>query len=693
MGHDLREQLGVAAAMLLVLIITVVTQAPHTGFWNAHHGWTSVHGLALMTHATPDTGFVAYTQAYMEPEGVRYIYFDRYPVGFTVLGNLLLRFTDDLQLEVHLMRQFMNLIYLGVLFMAYRLVRLTVDNRFLALATVVLAGSSFHMLYYKDMIHYDTPVLLGLFLVAYTIARYQAGHTPLWGLIAVVLVTMCFGRGYVIGFALAPWAVWAALQHLTQRDTPLGRRVMGVLRLPALWVTVIAVAFGAAWLAYNTTMEARTRGIPITETSIVDSMQRQLPFLTADAPDASPTTPDPERSALAWGRFLTIQTERIALWAVPLKLAGDMPWRYAMLTDPFEPTLTRLAVVMVVYGLAVVGLWHSPAPVRLPLALSVVSGLLWLYLTMNLAAAHIYVTMYALGLVLLAYTALLRPVARWRWAVWVVLALALGFYTATNLQVRAHVIQEQVIAAQYTTDFSRVRASIREPGQVTRFAPDFPRGTCIIGNDLCFAPGYFLGHNHYIALDQTVVADYLISPHTYATEPRFVGPGMPLTLRLPLHPQNQQVYYYDLAASGEVRTAPNGEPLAVFGGEMALGDWGIVGDQTVRPCEARQLESWWVAATAASANYNLQAVLVADDGGEITQANRPLGTLPTSIWERERYMLDVRTVHIPCDTPPASYPLILGMYNPDDLIPLGVTSGGGTLLGNQYYLTNLVVSD
>lgn len=688
MAAVLRGRAGVLALALVVAGVTLLAQPAHTGFWTPHHGWTSVHGLALMTHATPDTGFVAYTQAYMEPDGVRYIYFDRYPVGFTVLGNLLLRVTDNLPVEVQFMRQFMNVIYLGVLAAAYRLVRLAIADRVLALAAVVLAGSSFHMLYYKDMIHYDTPVLLGLFVVAHTIARYRAGRVRLRGLVAVVLVTMCFGRGYVIGFALAPWAAWEAARTLAAPGPPFGARLAALVRLPAVWVTVIAVAFGAAWLAYNTTMEARTRGIPVSETSIVDSLRRQLPFIAAEAPAET----DPERSALAWAQFLTVQTERVALWAVPLKLAGDMPWRHTVLVDPLTPNAARLALALAVYGLALWGLGRVPAAARLPLALAAGSGLLWLYLTLNLASAHIYVTMYALGLVLLAYTALLRPLDGRRWAAWGVAALAVAAYTGTALQVRAHVNAEQVTAAQYTADLSRVRASISAPGAVTRFAPDFTRGTCFIGNDLCFAPGYYLGHNHYIALDPTVPADYLLSPHPYDVAPRFVAPGEPLALRLPLHPQNQQVYYYDLAAPALPRTAPDGTPPATFGGALALGGWALVGDVTLPACGAVTVESWWAAVGTPAANYNMGLVLVAPDGSAVTQVNRPPGTQPTRIWEPGRYTLDVRTLTVPCGTPPGSYPLIVGVTNPDDLAPLPVVAGDGGPLGNQFYLTNLNVT-
>ena len=688
----LRERVGIIAAMLVFAALTFGLQAQHTGFWNSHHGWTSVHGLALMTHATPDTGFVAYTQAYMEADGVRYIYFDRYPVGFTVLGNLLLRITDDLPREVYLMRQFMNAVYLAVLFMAYRLTRLTIKNRYLALAAVVLAGGSFHMLYYKDMIHYDTPTIFGLFLVAYTIGRYQLGRVRLRGLAITILVTMCFGRGYVVGFVLAPWLGWEMLRRLTIAGEPFGARLRSLWRIPALWLLAMSIAFGAAWLAYNTSQEARTRDIPITETSIVHSMLRRLPFTEPAEPvGRERERVDYEKSLTGWGQYLTNQTERVALWAVPLKLAGDMTWRFYPLTDDLEVIPWRLGLGLLLFPLAGVAVWRAPERTRVALALAAGSGLLWMYPIISLSTEHIYVAMYALGLVLLAYIALLRPLDGRRWVAWGVLVLALAAYTGTSLQVRAHINDEMTTASQFTSDFSRIRASITEPGQVTRFSPDFPRGTCLIQYDLCYAPGYYLGHNHYIALEQDVPADYLLSPHDYDIAPLFVDPGASLDLRTPLHPENQQVYYYDLAATPEPRTAPDREPLAVFGEELALGAWSLVGEQTVPACGSVKIESWWQAEQQPASNYNMQIVMVGDDGTGITEANRPLGTQPTSIWEEGRYMLDVRTLTVPCDTAPGSYPLIVGLYNPDDLQPRPATATDGTPLGNQFYLTNIVV--
>jgi hypothetical protein len=689
----LRPRAGVFALGVLLATVTFVLQPPHTGFWNSHHGWTSAHGLALMTHATPENGFVAYSQALIEEDGsITYQYFDRYPVGFTSTGNLLLRLTDNLPQEVYLMRQVMNVIFLGLLFVAYRLVRLTVENRYLAFAAVTIPASSFYMLYYKDMIHYDTPTVLGLLLVAYMIARYHRGEIRLRWLIVTILLTMSFGRGYVVGFLLAPWFAIEAINLLRKWDMSFPMRMGRVLRHESLWLLVMSVAFGAGWLAYNTTMEARTRGISVAETSIVHSLQRRLPFVEPEEPEGrTRERANYEASAAGWGRFLVNQTERVALWATPLQLAGEMRWRYYPLDDPLEVIPLRLIAALALFPLAGWTIYRARPSDRTGLTVAAVSGLLWMYVMISLSTEHIYVTMYSFGLVLLAWIALLGPLDR-RPIIGVIAAMiAVGLYIGSNIQVRATINAEMEVAQHYTSDFSNIRAEIDGDWQTTFIAPEFTRGTCLIQYDICYAPGYYFGDRHTISLREPSIAEYVISPNPFYTDKRFLDAGESLRLMLPLHPDNEIVYFHD-QSHYEERTAPADDvPLFEFGESLVIHQWALSGDVTIPACESIRIESWWTADNTPDTNYNMQVVMVGEDGQDIAQANRPLGSLPTTIWETDRFTLDVRTLTVPCDAPSGSYPLILGVYDPETLVSLPAQTTSGESVGNQIYLTNLIV--
>ena len=109
------------------------------------------------------------------------------------------------------------------------------------------------------------------------------------------------------------------------------------------------------------------------------------------------------------------------------------------------------------------------------------------------------------------------------------------------------------------------------------------------------------------------------------------------------------------------------------------------------PCESVRVESWWLTQSQPAANYNMQITMIAPDGTGITDANAPLSTVETRIWEMNRFAFDARTLMVPCDTPAGEYPLILGVYNPETLTPLTITDTNGEGVGNQVYLTTLFV--
>ncbi|MEO0564024.1 MAG: hypothetical protein AAF125_18110, partial [Chloroflexota bacterium] len=195
------RSLDAKALIWYVFVLTLLGSvfASYTSFWTPHNGWTSAHGLALMTHGTP--GSIAYSQAYAQPDGsIEYEYFDRYPPGFVTVGWLLLQITDDLRTEVGIVRFYMSMIYALVLLTAWLLVRnaFGLFGQTKAMTAVILTGSSYHMLYYQNMIHYDTPALLGLLVVAYAIVRFKAGDWHARWVLLCALIFITYGRSYPV---------------------------------------------------------------------------------------------------------------------------------------------------------------------------------------------------------------------------------------------------------------------------------------------------------------------------------------------------------------------------------------------------------------------------------------------------------------------------------------------------------------
>lgn len=687
----LREQInqwvlwGVAA---LAAITVFALQPYNVGFEQGTHGWTSVHGLSIFSHVSPESGFVGYALAFEEPDGsVRYDYFDRYPLFLGLLMRSLFALTDDLPTEIFIFRQTMNVFFVLTMFAAYRLVRLFTDSRPGALAVVLFAMSSYHLLFYKDMIHYDQPALLGMTVLLWIIGRYRLGRGARWHVYAVVLLVVVIGRGYSSFFVLGLWLLVEEVSVLAGGKGNLWARTWQVLRRDALWVTVIAVAWGGFWLGYNVTGEMRLQNIPLDETSIYNSARRRLPFF-GNVVQGNETFS--ERGLDAWGEFAVGQFQRVVLWATPMRAAGDMHWSFRPGQGNVEFNALRFGVFFVMLAIILVYIVRLRPPRRGTAVIAAFGGIIWTIFMINLTAQHIYVTMYSLGFSLMLYTALITWLERRPWLINGLLLLAIVVFIGGNWQMR-HTRQTDPNAnLDYTEDFRRIHNSLPTQTGTVHLAYGSARPWCIYeGNDHCYSLGYYL--SDYLLTTHYDIADYVLAPRPYHIEPPFVATGESLTLLNTLTPENSRAYIMDKSAA-QPQPAPDTDALAArYGEHLRLQQIAVNGDVRLRPCEQVTVESWWLAEQALDANYSGQAVMVDETGNGIAEANAPLGSVPASIWEAERSTLDVRLLTVPCDTPPGEYPLIFGVYHPETLAPLPVTDGDDNPLGNQLYLTTLFV--
>ncbi len=684
--------LGAIAVTTAVIVFGL--QSYNVGFWSPGHGWTSVHALALWTHATPETGFVAYSQSTRLDDGsVVYDYFDRYPPFLSAMMHPLLLITDHLPTEIMIFRHVMNAIFLGIMFVGYLLVRLWVDNRFLAAGITVLAFSSFALVNYKDMIHYDQPALLLMLLLIYTIARYRLGDWHQRWVWLVALLAVSIGRGYSSFFVLG---LWFLLEAVASWFAPPGKyksawaRLTAPLRLPALWISVAAVMWAALWLGYNIQAEARTRNVPITETSIVDSAMRRLPFLgNAVAEDEHFHSSD--KGLRAWRAFAAVQTERLVVYGLPVRAGGIMDWRFTPLEDQLKITWPRLLTGLAMLVGAVVFAVRTRPGLRFPAALLAFGGILWVYFMINLSTKHDYVTMYSVGLPLVVYTALFGRLGHRRVLVGVLVVAAIGAFTASNVLARQYMTNEISFAQHYTYDFDRIRQVIDGSDNALFMDYDYKKPQCIINQHICFAPGYYFGYDNHMT-NHLRQADYVLSERPFFLPNRFTPPGGSAQfIPGPLTPHNTVAFLMD-ANTMELRELPAPpEPIVYYGDDITLQDWRLHGDVRLSACEFVVIESWWLAEQQPDDNLNMQIVMVDGNGSMITESNNPLGQVPTSIWETNGYTADGRPLVVPCDTPPGEYPLIMGVYNPDTLETLPVRSADGNALGNQWYLTTLFV--
>ncbi len=685
-----RTRLLIALLLLLVAGVTFALQSYNVGFWGERHGWTSSHSLSIIRRAMPENRFVGYSLAFREQDGsVTYEYFDRYPVFFSAGMNAALSLVDDLPTQIYLSRQIMNGVLLLTMIVGYRLVRLYVENRFLALGITVLSFSSYYLLYYKDMPDFHPPVVLGFLALAYSVARYKLhGEQLQVYMVSAAAVMLAFG--YSILFALAVWLAVDAVNVLREREGAGWLGLLGrLLRLDALWALALGVLLSAGAIAYNVSAEAAIRGVPLAETSVVDSILRRIPFLET-AVDSNARAQAATTGVVGWVQFFIVEFERVIKWSLPLQVGGPTGARFVPGQDDMQ---VRWWIIYLGVPMTVTTLWwvqQQRGPHRDVATITALSPLVFLFSMINLTSVHDFVTMYGMGFTLIMWTALLGWARARRWLVAVIVVAALLLYTASSWQVRATQQAELVYGAPYTYDFDRMRTAIS--GEDNTIYLDFRRhnAECVIRNWQCYALGYLLGNNYLSHYPDG--ADYVLSPRPYYATQTFLSPGEAFRLAwAPTHPDNEVLYLLDMATAAP-RTAPDANEITVrFGDDLTLQNWSIHGSVNLRPCERVTIESGWRAEADPKLNYNMQVVMVDGDGGRVTDFNAPLGAVATSLWEPNRYTVDARPIHVPCDTPPGEYPLVMGVYNPDTLEPAPVTGAEGAPLGNQLYLTTLFV--
>ncbi|MBM2843047.1 MAG: putative rane protein, partial [Anaerolineales bacterium] len=234
-----------------------------------HHGWVSSHTLAVIAHATPANGFVGYALTSIDREGrMDYEYFDRYPVFFSAGMHALLSWKPRLSTQIYLAKQAMNGIFLLTLAAAYLVLRQLSLSPVRSLTAAVLAVSSPYLLFYKDMVHYDQPAVLGMLLLVLAIAWTKVNGRRYF-VVGATLLAVSLGRGYASLVILLVWLVLEAIEVL-QRKAPFSPdKVRALLSLTSLRAAILGTVWAGLNLAYNIHVEATRRGVALLQTGIV----------------------------------------------------------------------------------------------------------------------------------------------------------------------------------------------------------------------------------------------------------------------------------------------------------------------------------------------------------------------------------------------------------------------------------------
>jgi hypothetical protein len=472
--------------IIIAILATFILQNKIVGFEPGydelqpkHHGWVSSQGLSIISTATLENHFVGYAVAEKDTaNNVLYDYFDRYPVFFSATFNRVLSFFPRLSDQVYVAKQGMNLIFLCTLVMAFLLLLKLTGNSLLSLAAVLLTFSNPFLLFYKDMVHFDQPALFGCLLLIYAIALYKLdGKKKL--LYISTFVAIGLGRGYASYPILMMWLAIESFLVLRSKTPDLKSRLKSILNLPAFFLLILGIIWGASLLSYNIVVEANKRDIPILQTSILDSAQRRLSL--------SPEFNQANEGIINWQDFTISEINRIIQWSYPVNRVNF----------DFLGNTLLLGVMFLVTGFFI---RKQTLEKRIIYLLIILFGFAWLFPLRNLAAFHDYTTMYYIGIPLVFYLAVFTFFTSSPKISFALLAIATVIYLSAIIQVKH--LHESIAgnANLYTYDFMQIDAQILGQGNNVYLKNDVPYAP--------YAPVFYLKDQFVSPLE---VADYVIS--------------------------------------------------------------------------------------------------------------------------------------------------------------------------------------
>jgi hypothetical protein len=506
-------------AILLFALISAFLFAIHTrdvGFAPDVHDFVSSHTLAIASHAEPSTGFVGYGLRTEDDAGrIEYDYFDRCPVFFSVLMNLILKAAGPSPGgKLYLARQAMNAIFLATLAVAFLIARRLASDSYVAGAAALMTFSGSQLMFFKDMTHFDQPALLGLLVLLFAIfSRDEGGSRRL--LYGCALFAVSFGRGYVSLLFVVFWtAIQYAISFRQKWPNPFAAALL-CSKSDAARVLALTVALSSLYVIYNVATEARIRHVAWSSTSIVESAAGRMGF----APLRTGRNP-------SWIHYAAVTTGRVIRLTLPYPAFKDISEHVP--AGQMRAALPVAAAAFLLFAVLIAYMSALPPVSRRFCLLLVASGLPWFIGMRRHAGSFNYATIYFAGATLTFYTALFSRVpVRLRSA-----ALVATTTVFIISAVSANVDRSALAASEpYTADFARILPQLR-PEYRIYVAGDY--------RNLVYAHEYALG---FFLSRQIIVppmrADYILSKDPHFT-PENLTPDNKAVFLFPAKPGVEQ---------------------------------------------------------------------------------------------------------------------------------------------------------
>ena len=457
-------------ALLLLALSTVFIFGGDRGYFyrlGGYHNWMSSHHLTIAVNLSPQHGFQRFHYLVVDRDStVRYIPYNRFPSGgYAIMKAATLPFGGSPSAQLYAARILMLLFFTAAAVLAYlSLCRLT-SNRWIALTAVLLAFSSYYLLYYNDMTANEGMIdLFGVMMTFHGMVVFvQEGR------FRQLLVKTCIALllGWHVWALLLPFVVIGLASELLRtrsaaapsthpRYLKVKRTAAALLHSRYLLLGIAALAFSLSVLTFNYAMEyaALNGETPLTELPSFESLLKRTGVNTMGDSYLVATR--------GWRPFLEWEFRDILRMFIPYSLLGSVDHHGDETESPMWLS-KRLAVVLGIALTAACLIGSIFVRPRILFATLASSGFFWSLPVHNSASGHNYEAIYYIGLPLVFFAIVLLWVRRLTsrdTIIAVALVAALLLFTVSSFQMsRVGYNEEQ---AQVVRAASQDLLTIRE---------------------------------------------------------------------------------------------------------------------------------------------------------------------------------------------------------------------------------------
>ena len=544
--------------LLLLALSTVFAFANDRGYFyhpdsDSHHNFVSSEHLAVAVNLSPKHRFLLFHHKTIDWGGEpTYAPYNRFPIGgYASIKLATLPFEGNKSTQIYAARVLLLLFFAAAAALAYLSLSRLTSYRWIALTATLLAFSSYHLLYYNDMIAPDGMFdLFGVMLTFHGMVVFMQE-----GRFRQLLVKTCIALllgWHVLALLLAFVILGLASELLRARSTvsllppppPLCQvkhLIKVLLRSRYLLLGVIALLFSVSVLSFNLANEyfALDTETPLTE---LPSFKSFL-IATGAKPIYGGFSNDPR---LAWQSFMEGQFYRIARAFIPYSLSGYNGW--PSIGSAWLQVLPRVVIGVGLSAACLIGLLFTRH--RILFATLSAFGFVWALPMRHTTVGHEFEAIWYIGIPLTLFSLILMYIHKRAGSIPVVAVLSIA---ALLLFTSSSFLMSRV---GYSAEAARIARAVDEELTNIRKVTDGKLVTLphwdghrinLLFNRASHALDYYLNSN-FIRYDSWADRGYLLLSRRIDTEAL-------------LTPENQYLFLYDsVSKSAMRRSTVSGDP-------------------------------------------------------------------------------------------------------------------------------------